>query len=77
MFFFTILSKSCLFVLLLGAGGVGGVDQGEELHPGSSGLREGFEQCAEVTTETQNSGWRTAGSPLAAAGVCWCFCLCV
>lgn len=57
---------------MLGAGGVGGLDQGEELHPGSSGLWEGPEQCAEVTTKTQDSGWRTAGSPVAAAGVCAC-----
>lgn len=66
----------CLFVLLLGAGGVGGLDQGEELHPGSSGLWEGPEQCTEVTSETQDSGWRTAGSPVAAAGVCAHVCLC-
>lgn len=40
------------WVPLLGAGGVGGLDQGEELHPGSSGLREGPEQRLEVTAET-------------------------
>lgn len=57
---------------LLGAGGVGGLDQGEELHLGSSGLWEGSEQCAEITTKTQDSGWRTAGSPVTAAGVCAC-----
>lgn len=76
---FTSLNLICLFVLLLGAGGVGGLDQGEELHLGSSGLWEGSEQCAEITTKTQDSGWRTAGSPVTAAGVCACLCfyLCV
>lgn len=61
-----------MFVSLLGAGGVGSLDQGEELHPWGSGLWEGPEQCAEVTTKTQDAGWRTAGSPVAAAGVCAC-----
>lgn len=68
----------CKSLFFLGAGGVGGLDPGEELHPGSSGLREGPEQRAEVTSETQDPGWRTAGPPLAAAGVdafdeflCW------
>ncbi len=76
MFYLSIKLKSCLLVSLLGAGGVGGLDQGEELHPGSSGLWEGLEQCAEVTAKTQDSGWRTAGSPVAAAGVC-ATCVCV
>ena len=58
----------CLFYLV-GAGGVGGLDQGEELHSGRSGLWQGPEQRAEVTTKTQDSGWRTAGSPVTAAGV--------
>lgn len=56
-------------VSLLGAGGVGGLDPGEKLHPGVSGLREGPEQRAEVATETQDSGRGAAGAPLAAAGV--------
>lgn len=67
-----VLSFVCLLVLLLGVRGVGGLDQGEELHLGSSGLWKGPEQCPEVTTETQDSGWGTTGSPVTAAGVCAC-----
>lgn len=62
-------------VLFIGARRIGGLDKGEELHPRSSGLWEGPEQCTEVITKTQDSGWRTAGSPVAAAGVCAHVCL--
>lgn len=64
-----IVMSHFISVLLLGTGGVGGLDQGEELHPGSSGLWERPEQCAALTAETQDSGWRAVGSPLTAAGL--------
>lgn len=44
------------------------MDPGEELHPGVSGLRQRPEQRSEAAAETQDSGRRAAGSPLAAAG---------
>lgn len=58
-----------MYLLLKGVGRVGRVDQGEKLHLRSSGFRKGPDKRAEITSKTQDIGWRTASSPVSVASM--------
>lgn len=43
------------------------MDQGEKRHLGSSGFWKGPDKRAQITSKTQDFGWRTTRSPVPAA----------